>query len=431
MDITMSLKEANRATIMDQLQSKKIKQAEAAKFLNLSTRQVRRLLKRYQQQGVAGLVHKGRGKTSNRKIPQSEIDRAISLVRTHYFDFGPTLAHEKLVINHGVSFGVDVLRQAMIDEQIWRTKKRKKPRIHQLRERRPCEGELVQLDGSPHDWFEGRGGLLPCTLLNAVDDATSKIKHAKFALSENLNDYFVFVDEYFNLNGKPVAWYLDKHAVFRNTWTHQGQAGIDDSHSPTQFARAMHELGVELIYAHTPQAKGRVERSNRTLQDRLVKEMRLRGITSIKAANDYLPVFIAEYNHKFAVAPKQQTNRHRRLAPYEKLGQILVSKQDRTLSKNLTCQYHNLTYQIQTNRPSYAMRHARVQVHEDPKGQVEIYYKGKLLKHTVIKKQTKSQTVDHKQINVKVDQLVHKNISTKQNLWDRATAQAWDEHFYA
>jgi hypothetical protein len=231
-------------------------------------------------------------------------------------------------------------------EKIWIANKRRSPRIHQLRERRKYEGELVQLDGSPHDWFEGRGDLTPCTLLNAVDDATGKIKHAKFVASENLFTYFGFVREYFNLHGKPQAFYVDKHGVFRANHINGGQSSPTDSHNLTQFSRAMKQLTIEMIYAHSPQAKGRVERSNQTLQDRLVKEMRLQKINTYDAGNQYLSTFISNYNHKFGVTPKETADWHQPSSSTDKLDHILTKQEPRTLSKNLTCQYPHLVYQI-------------------------------------------------------------------------------------
>jgi transposase len=431
-DITMSRKEANRAAVLEQLKQKQIKQKEAATTLGITTRHLRRIQRRYQDQGMVGLIHQSRGRASKRKIPQKELDRVIDIIKQNYHDFGPTLAHEKLTHFHGVTFGVDVLRQAMIDQGDWKAKKRRQPRIHQLRARRSCEGELVQLDGSPHDWFEGRGGMLPCTLLNAVDDATSKIEHAKFVVSENLNDYFIFVGEYFHLHGKPLAWYVDKHGVFRTSRTNQGQASLIDSQALTQFSRAMKQLIIEMIYANTPQAKGRVERSNQTLQDRLVKEMRLKKINTMKAGNQFLPLFIADYNRRFGVKPQKSSNLHRSLSQRDELDKILVRQEERTLSKNLTCQYQHITYQIQIKRPTYAMRHARVKVHQNPKGNIKIYYRNKELNYTISKKQDKSQVISSKQLNPKLDQLKRKTNQTKrQNIWDRATHQAWEEYMYA
>src|SRR5205085_10363476 len=225
-----------------------------------------------------------------------------------YYDFGPTLAHEKLIAVHGLRLAVESVRQLLITEGLWRMRRARKVVIHQLRERRARVGELIQIDGSPHDWFEGRAE--KCTLLVMVDDATSRLMHMQFVECETTFNYFEAVRAYIALHGKPGAFYSDKFSVFRvnipNALTGTGL---------TQFGRAMKELGVELICAHSPQAKGRVERANQTLQDRLVKELRLRSISSVGAANAYLPEFIADFNSRFAVEPRSKQDAHQPLEP--------------------------------------------------------------------------------------------------------------------
>lgn len=260
----------------------------------------------------------------------------------------------------------------------------RRPVIHQLRERRARVGELVQIDGSPHDWFEGRAP--KCTLLVFVDDATSQLMHLQFVEAETTFSYFAAVRAYLTTFGKPLAFYSDKFSVFRvNMPNALSGTGL------TQFGRGMKQLDIELICAHSPQAKGRVERANQTLQDRLTKELRLRGISSMAEANAYLPEFIAEYNARFAVPPRGTESAHRPLQPGEDLDRVLALCERRTLSKNLTLSYNNVIYQIQTKRAAYTMRSAHVEVRETSTGEITIEYQGRPLEHNVYRQQEQHQ----------------------------------------
>lgn len=401
--LKMSNKEINRITIMEKLKFKKITQKQAAVVLNLSVRQIRRLKKRYLTSGAAGLIHKNRGRVSNHRLPNSEIDRVIEIIKNRYFDFGPTLAWEKLKKHHGATLGKETLRRLMVKANLWQSKKARKLHLYQSRLRRTCEGELVQIDGSPYAWFEDRGP--ECTLLVFIDDATGKLLHLEFALSESTNSYFQACHAYFKTHGKPLAFYLDKHGVFRVNTTKNGMAHTQDSNGLTQFGQAMKALNIELIFANTPQAKGRVEKANQTLQDRLVKELRLQRINTISQANLYLPVFIQEFNQKFGVEPKSPVNAHRPLQPWEKLEEILVKKHPRILSKNLELQYKNILCQIQTERPTYALRKAPVIISENRFGTIRIYYKNQELKYRIISKQPKTEIVDSKRLNLKMEEI--------------------------
>jgi transposase len=298
-NLTMSVKEINRIAIMEKLVSGDIKVKQAASSLQLSTRQVKRLKKSFTLLGVKGLIHKSRGKASSRKVPGKEIARALRIVGKKYPDFGPTFALEKLKELHGITFSRETLRGAMIGNGMWKPKKQRYVVVHQQRKRRIREGELVQVDGSPHLWFENRGPY--CTLLVFIDDATGKLKHLMFARAETTNDYFRATDAYIRQFGKPVALYTDKHGVFRVNTKRNNMASVDDANGLTQFGRAMQELAITLIFANSPEAKGRVEKANGTLQDRLVKEMRLKGISNLKDGNLYLPEFMEAYNQRFSV----------------------------------------------------------------------------------------------------------------------------------
>ena len=289
----MSNKEVNRIAIIEKLIKKEIKQRKAAQTLGLSVRQIKRLKKRYKREGTTGMIHKNRGRISNRKISDKEINRTMEIVKKQYWDFGPTLALEKLQEHHGVVFSRETLRKEMIRDGIWKPKRQRKPSIHQMRKRRDQRGELVQIDGSPHAWFEDRAS--ECCLLVFIDDATSELLWLEFCKSETINAYFKANFGYLKKYGKPLAFYADKHSVFRINSDKNGNSSVNDSHGLTQFGRAMKELGIELICANSAPAKGRVEKANFTLQDRLVKELRLRGISTIEEANKYLPEFIRKF----------------------------------------------------------------------------------------------------------------------------------------
>lgn len=401
--VTMSTKETQRITVMDNLLAKRIKQRHAAQQLGISIRQVRRLKQRYQKDKIAGLVHQLRGKQGNRRLPQTEKNRIIAIVQKEYVDFGPTFALEKLTKYHGCTFGVDTLRAEMTAAHIWHPKKRKVLIVHQMRDRRSCFGELTQLDGSPHDWLEGRGPY--CTLLVFIDDATGNVPWGQFVQSESTAAYFAATKEYLIRYGKPLAFYVDKHGVFRVNTRKAATAAVEDSNGLTQFGRAMNELSIGLIFANTPQAKGRVERMNQTFQDRLVKEMRLAGINTMEQANSFLPTFLEIFNQQFAVVAKSPVNMHRQLLTTENLDDILCEKHARMLSKQLTMSYGNRIYQIHTDRPSYAMRFAPVTIRVTITGAITIQYKGKPLDYTIAETRPKAEIVSSKEVNQAVDRL--------------------------
>lgn len=401
--ISMSNKEADRVGIIQRLINHEIRQRHAAGILGISTRQVKRLVREYHRHGTAGLVHKGRGKVSNRAISEEEKKQMINIISNNYTDFGPTLAWEKLVENHGIKYSDETIRKLMIGAELWKSRKRRIVFLHQLRERRDCLGELVQLDGSPHDWFEGR--FPKCTLLVFIDDATGKLLYLEFVKSESTFAYFRSVRRYLEKHGRPVTFYVDKHGVFRVNTTKGKSADTSDNNGLTQFGRAMTELGIGCIFAESAEAKGRVERVNQTLQDRLVKEMRLKGINNIEEGNNYLPEFMEIFNRKFAVVPKSPANMHRPLISAHNLDDILCLKYTRILSKQLSVSYGNRIYQIQTQRPTYAMRYAPVTVHEDVNGNIRIVYKGQSLTYATIKEQPKTETADSKYLNIAVDRI--------------------------
>lgn len=375
--LTMSNREISRLEVIQRLQEKRLSQKEAAEMLGLSTRQVKRLLRTYKAQGAKGLVSKHRGRPSNNRLDESVVQQVIDLIYARYRDFGPTLAHEKLTEVHGLQLSRESVRRIMISEGVWKARRAKRASVHQMRQRRACFGELVQIDGSDHDWFEGRGPR--CTLLAYIDDATGQLVELWFVPAETFFAYAEATRHYLERYGKPVAFYSDKHGIFR---VNQPRP-LGTSSGLTQFGRAMQELNIQIICANTPQAKGRIERAYQTLQDRLVKELRLRGISDIASANAYSPEFREDYNRRFAVQPRSSHDAHQPLLKTENLDQILVHQETRTLSKNLTLQFNKVIYQIQTNRPTYALRNAQVTVCENSKGEIIILYKNQPLPFTL------------------------------------------------
>jgi transposase len=341
----------------------------AAQLLGRSERQVWRLLKAFRVAGVSGLISNKRGRPSNRKTAAAVRAAALWIVRHNYADFGPTLAAEKLAGEHGFSFSSETLRKWMIADGLWLDRKQRQKRIHQPRWRRDCVGELVQVDGSEHWWFEDRGP--QCTLLVFVDDATSRLMHLQFVESESTFAYFHAARAYVETWGKPIAFYSDKHGVFRVN--HPGALGGDGM---TQFGRALHALNIDIICANSSPAKGRVERANRTLQDRLVKELRLAGAATLADGNALLPAFMADYNARFAKAPANSKDLHRRLGPDDDLEDAFAWKEERTLSRALTLQYDKILFILEPVEQAKAAIGKRVTVVDYPDGRLSILYKG-------------------------------------------------------
>ena len=380
--LNMSAKELSRLGVMQRLAEKRMSQKEAGGILHLSTRQIKRLLRAYRQRGAVGLVSKQRGRKGNNRLAEEVKKRALNLLKTKYKGFGPTLAHEKLVERDKLKLSDESVRKLMIAEGLWKARKAKKVVAHQLRERRACFGELIQIDGSPHDWFEGRAEA--CALLVFIDDATGRLVQLRFVDSESFFSYCEAAEGYFRQYGKPVAFYSDKHSIFR-----VNLPSVGTGEALTQFGRAMQELDIQIICANTPQAKGRVERVIQTLQDRLPKEMRLRGIHSHSAGNAYLPEFIQDFNARFGEEPRSEMDLHRPLIAKDNLTRILTWQETRFLSKNLTLQFDKVVYQIQTDRPTYALRHAQVTVCLNAQQEVTLLYNGQSLPYTIYHQQAK------------------------------------------
>ena len=368
--------EADRALVVQAVVERRLRQEEASARLGVSARQVKRLAKRYRERGAAGMVSGHRRRRPNNALDAGVRQAAMSLVRERYADFGPTFAAEKLSEDHGLSVSRETLRKWMSEDGLWRPKRRREARVHQSRPRRARVGELVQVDGSPHDWFEGRGPR--CALIVFIDDATSRLLALRFCRSETTEAYMETLREHLAAHGRPVALYSDRYGVFR-----VNRKGSEDA--PTQFTRALGTLDIEPIHASTPQAKGRVERANRTLQDRLAKEMRLRGIDGMEAANAYLPEFAADFNRRFGAAPREAEDAHRPvLHDAEELDLILCEQATRKLSKNLTFQFERRECQLVGEGKGRRLRGAAVTVCKGFDGAVAVLLDGRRLAFRVL-----------------------------------------------
>ena len=335
--IAMSQRERDVVKVMAEVEAGDRTQREAARLLRRTIRQIRRIQRRLESEGDQGVIHKLRGRPSNRRIDPGHRQRVLDAYKADYGDFGPTLAAEKLT-ERGLAVAGCTLRLWLLAEGLWE-RKRQRDKHRRRRARRECFGELVQADGSLHDWLEGRGPWL--TLLVMIDDATSKVV-ARFAPAESTEGYFDLLGRYLRKHGRAVAYYTDRHSVF---W---GEDRTDDPKpAQTQFRRALDELGIEWIPAHSPQAKGRVERFNQTAQDRLVKELRLAKATTIEQANEVLEtMFLPLFNRRYTVKPASANNAHRPIHQAMDLAAILSVQDTRTVGNDYTFRLDNRVYQL-------------------------------------------------------------------------------------
>jgi transposase InsO family protein len=394
--VTMSTKELDRVKVLEDVINGRWTQRKASETLKISLRQVKRLCKRYKNSGVGGLAHLSRGKPSMRRMKQETQEKVIKLLAMEEFSgFGPTLLQETLEEDYKIKVSREWLRHRMVAEGKWQTKKAKKSSVHPRRKRRPRKGELIQLDGSYEYWFEDRGER--CCLLVMIDDATSEIMALRFVEHETTQDYFEIMREYIGRYDLPLALYSDRHSVFKVS---RGEAKETDVFC-SQFERAMKELGVEMIHARSPQAKGRVERANGILQDRLIKKMRRQGIATLEDGNKFLEEYRKEHNLKFAVQAENQENAHVKPLPSINLDRILVVKEKRKVSKNLEVQYKNVTYQLNLKNSSRRMQGREITVFLKANGSIVFEYQGAIVKHLIHKEIHATKTVlDHKELEV-------------------------------
>jgi len=369
--VMASQEELRRLHVVRKVQEKLIKQVEAGEVLGLSSRQVRRIVKRVGKEGARGVIHRARGRCSNRAYPDRGKDRVVEVYREKYRGFGPTLAAEKLLEGEGIELSEETLRGWVLRSGDWR--KRRRRRGHrQWRERKGHCGEIVQMDGSHHGWLEGRGP--ECVLMGYIDDATGR-GFGRFYEYEGTVPAMDSFGRYIQRYGIPLKVYLDKHTTYKSNGQPTVEEELAGIEPLSEFERALKELGVEVIHAHSPQAKGRVERFLGTLQDRLVKEMRLRGIGSMEEANLFLEEYWSQFNRQFAVAPKEKEDFHRSVPRGLKLDEVLCIQVKRALRNDFTVAYNRRLYQVEDS-----IQASKVMVYEGLDGSIRLKHKGRTLR---------------------------------------------------
>ena len=387
--ISLTMKEVSRYDVIQRLIRTDINGTEAATQLGLSVRHIRRLKGAVLTYGAEGLAHGNRGKPSNRKTKPFVEKKALRHITKHYRDFGPTLAAEKLKEHHQIVFSVEKVRQLMTTENLWKPRPRKQNKQYRSwRPRKEHYGEMQQFDGSYHRWFEKRAP--ECCLLASIDDATGHITKAVFADNESVQSVFWFWSRYVERQGKPVALYLDKYSTYKVNHA----SAVDNSDLMTQFERVVKELDIKLITAHSPQAKGRIERLFETLQDRLVKELRLRGISDKDTANRFLEEeFIPWFNKKFGVVPVQSADLHRKINRQEQLAlpAIFSVQSARKVQNDFTIRFKNQWLQLEEKQPVTVCRKDTVRIEERLDGSIHIRHerRGKYLDFTTLPERPK------------------------------------------
>lgn len=382
--VTMSTTEIDRLGVITKLDASELTAAEAAVQLNLSVRQVKRIKKRFKKQGAKGLIHRGRGKTSNRKLTPYRVDTIVALLKNTYTGFGPTLAAEKLLERDSIKVSSETLRTIMVTNDLWTPKSRKKNNAHRAwRPRKDNYGTMQQYDGSYHRWFEDRAP--ECCLLLAIDDATGKVTKAWFDEHEGIAPTFAFWKSYVEEKGKPASIYLDKFSTYKINH----KAAEDNSELITQFQRACQELDIILITAHSPEAKGRVERMFETLQDRLTKELRLEGIDDKTTANIFLAeIYLPILSDLFAVVPAKSSDLHRPLTAKDQkeLSHIFSVHSKRVVMNDFTVQFKNQYFQLEQQQPVLVCRKDTILVEEHLDGSIILKLRGKELRYRLLPK---------------------------------------------
>ena len=374
--IEMSTKERRRMGLMARVVEGVLKVRAAAEMMRVSYRQAKRIWRRYREEGDAGLVHRGRGRSSSRSRPAGERKRAVALYGKKYAGFGPLLASEHLAEDHGLVVDHETLRRWLVSAGQWETRCRRESH-RAARERRPRRGDLVQIDGSEHDWFEGRGAR--AVLMVMIDDATNRTL-ARFYEAEDTAAAYDIFDRYVCQYGLPAALYPDRDSIYVCTREASLAEELANVGPETQFKRAMRELGVEVIPAYSPQAKGRVERRHGLFQDRLVKEMRLLGIGTIKAANVYLDgTFLALVNTRYTVAPRDPANGHQTRPSATTLALVLSWQEPRSVAKDWTLRWRNRRLQIDARHAALGLPGRHVVVVERRDGTLAMLYGKRLL----------------------------------------------------
>lgn len=380
--ITMTQQELDRHGIITRLIAKEINGTEAAAILHLSVRQTKRLKAKVQKNGAEGLIHANRGKAGNHCLKEKAKKKIVKLLKKHYYDFGPTFAAEKLREDHNIDHDPKTIRHIMIEEKLWSPKTTKSQETHRSwRERRSAFGEMEQFDGSYEYWFEDRAD--KCCLLGSIDDAAGTITKLVFAPSEGVMPVMSFWHGYAETHGRPMAIYLDKFS----TYNMNHALAKENSDTLTQFERACQEQQIELIKANSPQAKGRIERLWRTLQDRLIKELRLANISTIDEANIFVEkIFIPKFNKQFGVAPRLNANLHRALSEKDRkqLPAIYSRQTERTVQNDFTFSFNSRWFQLTKDQPATICKKDKVLIEERTDGSIHVRLRGKYLNYSIL-----------------------------------------------
>jgi hypothetical protein len=376
-NLIMSNREIDKLKVIHNIIELKLTWPQAADQLDLSVRQVGTLVARVREKGNRGIIHGLRGRPSNHRLDPSVVPEALGFVESRYKGFGPTFANEKLKKKHDIFISTTTLRHAMILKDLWKPRKQK-DQHRAWRERRACLGQLIQLDGSDHPWFEDRGPR--CVLLIYIDDATSRILYGEFVTVEDAVNLLKATRSYLKQWGRPLSFYVDKDSIYKINRQATIEEELRDFHPFTQFTRAMRELDIEMIFANSPQAKGRVERGFKTHQDRLVKELRLRGISTIKAANRFLwDIYIPDHNARCAVHPVNPTNAHRPLLKLHNLDQILSIQTERVVANDYTLRFQSRFFQILKDQPVRVRPKNKITIELRLDGSTHLRFKGHYL----------------------------------------------------
>ena len=383
----MNTTELDRIKVIERVVERQLAAVDAAEQLGLTPRHIGRLVRAYRASGPRGLMSRQRGKRSNRAYSETFKQQVLHIVGDSYADFGPTLAAEKLGERHDIHVSSETLRRWLSDVGAWENRRTHRKHAYQPRYRRDCFGELIQIDGSHHAWFEDRGP--KCCLLVFIDDATSNLVELRFCPSETTMDYMHSTKRYIERYGKPVAFYSGKHTVFRVS-RRDAKTGT----GLTQFGRGLHDLNIDIIYAHSCEAKGRVERMNQTLQDRLVKELRLEGINTIHEGNEFLPEYMGVLNRKFGKEALNPTDLHRPHTDMDNLEDAMCWQEQRTVSNSLTVQYDRVVYLLEPGELTNELRRKRVTFFDFPDGSIDIRHEGVSLPYSTFDKIGKVKQAD-------------------------------------
>jgi biotin operon repressor len=394
----MTQRDRDRLVVLKKAQKKLITQQQAAEELEITERQVRRLLVKLKKTGDRAVIHGLRGRRSHRRLSEATREKAARILSQEvYQGFGPTLASEYLAQKHHLRIGREALRQLMQSAGLWRVRRKDKVEVHQWRARRPARGDLVQWDTSEHDWLEGRGEKL--YLIHMIDDATSQLT-ARFVRHDSTEENLRLLWSYLERNGRPVAFYTDKASLFRTAPkiardVQQLPRDEREPLPPTQIGRALRELGIVWIAAHSPQAKGRVERSFQTAQDRLVKGLRVAGVTTLEAANQYLEQeFVPWWNQHLVVVAAHSTDAHRPLDASHDLAAILSRVETRQIANDYTFRFQGQLYQIASEQVRPRLRGAPVRVEARLDGSLAVRFQDQYLRIEECQPQPKAPRVE-------------------------------------